>query len=353
MTKSKKKILSLLLALGLFFVTVANAIPVDATTFKARTTAPEYSNKYYNSNLNIFYAAGYGMPNCTAYAYGRTYELTGKVPKLCTSNAKYWWDYNKTKGYYKYGQEPKLGAIAVWGGISSFPAGHVAVVEKITNTTVTVSESRYTSKVYFTTTEFKKGNMNYSWNNNFLGYIYPYESTTSSNTSSSNTASSTNPLSYTVPTRSIYYTSSVMTGNDVKFVESALKKLGYSINIDGSFSSSDAQVVKQFQSNYNLSADGSCGPATLKKLRQVINDPYLYTVPTRTIYYSSSNVMTGNDVKFVQTALKYLGYSITVDGSFGPSAQKVLKQFQSDNNLSVDGSCGPATLAKLQTCLKK
>ena len=350
----KKRFLSLTLALVTLFVTGLSSIQVEASSFTPRLTAPSTSNKYYyNSSYNPFYAAGLGLPNCTAYAYGRVYEATGKKPNLSTGNAKEWWDYNKKNGYYKYGQTPKLGAVAVWGAYGNYKYGHVAVVEEITDTKVKVSESQYTSKVVFTTTTFNKGDMNYSWNKNFLGFIYPAEFTSSSTGgTSSSTTTNTNPLAYPVPTRAVYYTSPVMTGNDVKYIQAGLKKLGYSITIDGSFGPAAKEVTKKFQSDNGLTADGSFGPATLKKLRQRINDPYLYTVPTRAIYYTSP-VMTGNDVKFIQTGLKYLGYSITVDGSFGPAAKEVTKKFQSANGLTADGSFGPATLKKFQEVLKK
>lgn len=99
--------------------------------FKERTTAPAKSNGYYYKN-NIFYKSGYGMPNCTTYAWGRFYELTGKYPKLCTANAENWFKY---KDGYERGQKPKLGAVAVWSkgkiGNAKDGAGHVAVVERI------------------------------------------------------------------------------------------------------------------------------------------------------------------------------------------------------------------------------
>lgn len=72
-----------------------------------------------------------------------------------------------------------------------------------------------------------------------------------------------------------------------------------------------------------------------------------YPVPKRAIYYTSP-VMVGEDVKYIQSGLKKLGYNIAVDGSFGPGARDVTKKFQKDNGLTQDGSFGPATLKKLQ-----
>ena len=60
--------------------------------FVKRTTAPEESNSYYYAN-NPFYQSGYGLPNCTCYAWGRFYELTGERPKLSTSDAENWFGY--------------------------------------------------------------------------------------------------------------------------------------------------------------------------------------------------------------------------------------------------------------------
>lgn len=80
-------------------------------------------------------------------------------------------------------------------------------------------------------------------------------------------ASTYNPLGkYTVPTRTIYYKSSVMKGNDVKWVEASLKKLGYSIKVDGKFSKADATIAKKYQKKRSLAADGHVGKKTLQKL---------------------------------------------------------------------------------------
>lgn len=111
------------------------------------------------------------MPNCTAYAYGRAYEILGSEPKLSWNNAEQWYGYNKANGYYKYGQTPKVGAIACWsynGG-----GGHVAVVEKVENGQITFSNSAWSGKRFYlsyASTDDKNAGGNSWWN--FQGYIY-------------------------------------------------------------------------------------------------------------------------------------------------------------------------------------
>lgn len=79
-----------------------------------------------------------------------------------------------------------------------------------------------------------------------------------------------------------------------------------------------------------------------------LSNPDSYSIPTRTISYKAGNVMTGSDVSWVQAVLYQLGYTIDIDGSFGPKSKSVLTQFQSDNALEADGICGPATRGRLK-----
>ncbi len=139
--------------------------------YTARTTAPSKSNKYYYSGKNVFYKSGYGMPNCTAYAYGRAYELLGSKPKLCTRSAGAWYGYNKSNRCYSYGSTPKLGAVACWSK-NGTSTGHVAVVEKINgNGTVLISESHWKG-TNFNTRTMKSNGSNYLKSYIFQGYIY-------------------------------------------------------------------------------------------------------------------------------------------------------------------------------------
>ena len=139
-----------------------------------RTSAPDKNNKYFYSNANVFYANGLGpygsrIPkakgNCTWYAWGRAYEITGNKPQSgLTGNAYTWW--NGAAGKYSRGSEPKVGAIAVWKSNMPYSGGcgHVAIVEKIENGKVYISESGYPN------TLFKYREI---YSTNYLyGYIY-------------------------------------------------------------------------------------------------------------------------------------------------------------------------------------
>lgn len=85
-------------------------------------------NRLWYSNENPFYAAGYGLPNCTCYAWGRRWEIDGVHPdKLPLGNGNQWYDQGVANGL-RHGPTPELGAIiCTWYA----NGGHVAVVEQI------------------------------------------------------------------------------------------------------------------------------------------------------------------------------------------------------------------------------
>jgi len=127
-----------------------------------RMEEPEKDNEHYYSDLNIFYKAKLSPPfysgdkkingNCTWYAWGRTFEITGEAPTdaRMTGNAYEWWEANKKSGKFKYGAEPKVGAIAVWKSTlpNSGGCGHVAVVEKIEDNKIYISESAWHGSIF-------------------------------------------------------------------------------------------------------------------------------------------------------------------------------------------------------------
>jgi hypothetical protein len=63
----------------------------------------------------------------------------------------------------------------------------------------------------------------------------------------------------------------------------------------------------------------------------------------------------GQDVIDMQTMLYKLGYGLGadgIDGDYGRNTEKAVKEFQSDNKLTVDGVCGPMTWDALEKAVK-
>lgn len=122
-----------------------------------REAEPSLDNKHYYSDKNLFYKIRLSPPfssdgklikgNCTWYAWGRAWEITGNKPDDAgfIGNAYEWWEANKKSGKYEYGSEPRVGAIAVWKPElpNSGGCGHVAIVEKIKNGKIYISESMW------------------------------------------------------------------------------------------------------------------------------------------------------------------------------------------------------------------
>ena len=140
--------------------------------FVQRTTAPDESNSFYYAS-NPFYQSGYGLPNCTCYAWGRFWEIsdphrTGvNKPTLPTGDAGTWID---NAPDYHTGQTPLLGAVICWdkpGG-----AGHVAIVEEIlSNGDIVTSNSAWNSTFFYTKTIYKADGYNFG-SYVFQGFIY-------------------------------------------------------------------------------------------------------------------------------------------------------------------------------------
>ncbi len=58
---------------------------------------------------------------------------------------------------------------------------------------------------------------------------------------------------------------------------------------------------------------------------------------------------TGEDVKYLQTQLNFLGFDCgNADGIFGSKTEKALREFQKERNLSSDGVCGPKSWAEIE-----
>lgn len=230
-------------------------------SYKPRLQVPSINNRYYNSNINPYVSAGYGMfqngGNCTCYAFGRAYENLKSYPKLSTGNAK---DFYPKKDGYARGQKPELGAIACWSG-GSRGYGHVAVVEEIkSDGTIITSNSGWRSSLFYT----KKITPPYNQNGyTFQGFIYVLGNGSGESYDGGSTYTGTFP---TLPKRG--YFNKWDTGEQVKNVQ---RFLNWAINsklvIDGSYGNKTCEAVKKFQKKVGLYQDGSFGKDTLAKAK--------------------------------------------------------------------------------------
>ena len=183
--------------------------------------------------------------------------------------------------------------------------------------------------------------------------------------SGSSGAPGADPTIYPEPTRTL---SKGMSGEDVKWLQTVLNKVGISVSVTGYFGTATEASVRTFQSRHGLTQDGVCGPVTRKALKAQISAPggsgggsggsgsggsgsggsgIGYPEPTRTL----KKGMSGNDVKWLQTALGKLGYSVSVTGYFGDVTHAKVKALQGRYGLTQDGIVGPATRNKIKALL--
>jgi peptidoglycan hydrolase-like protein with peptidoglycan-binding domain len=127
-----------------------------------------------------------------------------------------------------------------------------------------------------------------------------------------------------------------MDGADIKRIQQRLYEMGYLASADmvtGHFGDVTESAVKKMQENNGLAADGKVGEMTVDLLYSEEAKPNLIA------YGEQSDI-----VLAAQKRLKELGYlTTTPDGKYGNDTSIAVKQFQSRNDLVVDGFLGPST----------
>lgn len=113
------------------------------------------------------------------------------------------------------------------------------------------------------------------------------------------------------------------TGTQVRYLQQALIGLGYLTgSADGKYGAMTTEAVRQYQSAYGLSVDGSAGPDTMTSLR--------------------------NSISALQSDLSRKGwYSSTIDGVYGNGTRSAVKAYQQYVGLSATGVAGSKTMQKL------
>lgn len=181
-----------------------------SSVFTPRMTKPEAGNKYYITKSSGGYSyAVKGSPtdsscdvlsNCVGYAYGRFNEIGGwgSCKYLSPVNAENFIQY---KGDLEVSQAPQVGSCMVWQKGATLSesdgAGHVAIVEKVVNSTeVITSESAYGGSAFWTQTRKKGNDGNWGQSNSFkfLGFILNPAPCCKSSQNSENSEATSTPM---------------------------------------------------------------------------------------------------------------------------------------------------------------
>ncbi len=120
-------------------------------------------------------------------------------------------------------------------------------------------------------------------------------------------------------------------GNKVVLLQYLLNRYGYNLGADGIFGTRTYNAVVDFQRKNNLTVDGIVGRNTWGKLLS----------PQGTVLRQGSREA---GVFYLQQMLLSKLYPIgEIDGVFGNNTLQAVRDFQSENGLTVDGIVGPAT----------
>jgi peptidoglycan hydrolase-like protein with peptidoglycan-binding domain len=143
-------------------------------------------------------------------------------------------------------------------------------------------------------------------------------------------------------------------GQTVKDVQTIVAAAtGRQLVIDGDFGPATEDAVKAFQTARGLEADGVVGPATYKAFDEILayvaglsSAPAVNAPPFPGVVRRGSK---GDAVRKVQQRLADRGWPIRVDGDFGPGTDTIVRKFQGEKGLTVDGIVGADTWRALWT----
>lgn len=142
------------------------------------------------------------------------------------------------------------------------------------------------------------------------------------------------------PDAKYYAVSKGVSGEDIKRIQNRLYELGYLATADlvnGEFSETTEAAVIKLQEVNGIGMDGKVG-------QQTVNLLYSDEIKPNMLAYGDKSEV----VLAAQKRLKTLGYLTTdPDGTYGTDTAIAVKQFQSRNDLVVDGYLGPSTRVAL------
>ena len=136
-------------------------------------------------------------------------------------------------------------------------------------------------------------------------------------------------------------------GEFVSLLQHRLTELGYKLTVDGYFSKEMELIVSQFQKENGIKVTGEVGSETWDKIDELLvaktKVEVLKDSQNPKLIGALKRRSTGELVEKMQTKLAQLGYRIHVDGKFGIGTERVVRQFQKDNQIAIDGIVGVET----------
>ncbi|MDH5150458.1 peptidoglycan-binding domain-containing protein [Brevibacterium casei] len=131
------------------------------------------------------------------------------------------------------------------------------------------------------------------------------------------------------------------------------------VKVDGYAGPDTIAALKKWQKKHGLAADGICGPDTWEKIKAALKNSkkkprksqkapkfplsrgHWYGVESSNRKNHSGYWAGDRDgIRKLQQKLKGRGWSIGVDGLFGAQTKKIVRQFQAEKGLTVDGLVG-------------
>jgi peptidoglycan hydrolase-like protein with peptidoglycan-binding domain len=150
-------------------------------------------------------------------------------------------------------------------------------------------------------------------------------------------------------------------GTDVRELQKALRKAGFTVKVDGHFGASTVRAVKRFQRAAQLTPSGAVGRKTVTALQAAAQgasakasggfDPLRAKEKRQSLgdRVPVKRGMHGHDIRVLQDLLGNAGYDVTVDGRFGSRTFKAVQKFEQDHGLPVNGEMDAADIDALRT----
>jgi peptidoglycan hydrolase-like protein with peptidoglycan-binding domain len=127
-------------------------------------------------------------------------------------------------------------------------------------------------------------------------------------------------------------------------LQNLLNARGAGLVVDGDFGAATLQAVRVFQSGVAIAVDGRVGPITKSRLYSTSDaQPQAVHLTSASCPNNIVRGQTGGCVAELQRLLRRYGYSIEVDGDFGPATEAAVRSFQTAMGIGIDGQVGPIT----------